>query len=310
MTLNSNGYLASVTNSAGECYTLAYTAEGLMTAFTDPKGNTNHFEYNDLGRLVKDINAGGGGWIITHARNASGYTNAMTTAEGRTTTFKVELLPTGDRKQINAYPDGTVQTKLFKTNGEEATMAPDGTVTTVLEGPDPRFGMQAPLPSLVTTKLPSGLTATLATMRTVTLAQANDPLSLTGLSETTTVNGRTYKQVYTAATRTWTATSAAGRPSSTVLNDKGRTILSQTPEFEAVQYAYDPRGRLNVVTQGSGAEARTTLIGYNAQGYVGSMTDALGRSLVFEHDLAGWVTISKPFLMAGRSATLMTLTAI
>ncbi len=64
----------------------------------------------------------------------------MTTAESRTVTFKVEPLTTGDRQQVNTYPDGTVQTKLFKTNGEETTTASDGTVTSVLEGPDPRFG--------------------------------------------------------------------------------------------------------------------------------------------------------------------------
>ncbi|MGH8567732.1 MAG: hypothetical protein ACREXU_06865, partial [Gammaproteobacteria bacterium] len=58
--------------------------------------------------------------------------------------FKVEPLAIGDRRQVNTAPEGTVMTKLFKTNGEETTTAPDDTVTTVLEGPDPRFGRQAP----------------------------------------------------------------------------------------------------------------------------------------------------------------------
>ncbi|MGQ0594443.1 MAG: NHL domain-containing protein, partial [Gammaproteobacteria bacterium] len=93
LTLDTNGFLASVTNPAGERHTVEYTAHGLMTAFTDPKGNTNRFEYDALGRLVKDTNAGGGGWTLTRAKNAQGYTNAMTTAEGRTTTFEVEPLP-------------------------------------------------------------------------------------------------------------------------------------------------------------------------------------------------------------------------
>jgi RHS repeat-associated protein len=71
--------------------------------------------------------------------------------------------------------------------------------------------------------------------------------------------------------------------------------------LEAVQYAYDPRGRLNVVTHGSGTEARTTRIGYNAQGYVGTMTDALGRSLAFEYDLAG--RVAKQTLPDGREVS-------
>ncbi|MGH8488936.1 MAG: hypothetical protein ACREXS_08770 [Gammaproteobacteria bacterium] len=127
LSLDANGYLASVTNPAGEAHRMVYTAAGLMTRFTDPKDNANRFEYDDLGRLLQDTNAGLGGWTIARTENATGYTNAMTTAERRTTTFTVEPLSTGDRKQVNAYPDGTVQTKLFKTNSEETTTDTDGT---------------------------------------------------------------------------------------------------------------------------------------------------------------------------------------
>ncbi|MGH8473304.1 MAG: RHS repeat-associated core domain-containing protein, partial [Gammaproteobacteria bacterium] len=161
--LDAHGYLATVTNPAGQTHAMAYTAEGLLTAFIDAKGNSNRFEYDDLGRLIKDTDAGGGGWTLARTENADGYTSSMTTAEGRTTTFTVEPLSTGDRRQVNTYSDGTVQTKLFKTNGEETTTAPDATVTTKLEGPDPRFGVLAPVPISVTTKLPSGLTATATT---------------------------------------------------------------------------------------------------------------------------------------------------
>jgi YD repeat-containing protein len=114
--------------------------------------------------------------------------------------------------------------------------------------------------------------------------------SHTGLTATRTLNGETFTAVYSAATRTWTSASAAGRQSTRVLDDKGRTILRQAPGLEAVQYAYDPRGRLTIVIQGSGTEARTTRIGYDVQGYVGTMTDALGRDLAFAYDLAGRIT--------------------
>ncbi|MGQ0594444.1 MAG: NHL domain-containing protein, partial [Gammaproteobacteria bacterium] len=202
LTVDTNGFLTSISNPASEHYILEHTARGLLTAFTDPNGNPDRFEYDELGRLAKNTNAGGGGWTLTHAKNAQGYTNAMTTAEGRTTTFEVDPLTTGDREQVNTYPDGTVQTKRFQTHGAETTTAPDGTVTTRLEGPDPRFGMLAPVPTSVTTKLPSGLTATLTTARQATLADATDPLSLTGLTETRTRNGETFTKGYRAATRT------------------------------------------------------------------------------------------------------------
>lgn len=86
-------------------------------------------------------------------------------------------------------PDGTSQTKLFKSNGEETITAADGTITTVLEGPDPRFGMQSPIPSTLTITTPSGLTATTTTTRGATLADPGELMSLTALNDTVTVNG-------------------------------------------------------------------------------------------------------------------------
>lgn len=144
LALNAEGYLASVTNPMGETHAMAYTPEGLLTRFTDPKGHANRFEYDALGRLIKDTNAGEGGWTIARTNNPAGYTTAMTTGEGRASRFEVEPLSTGDRRQVNTSPDGTVETKLFKTNGEKTTTAPDGTVTTVREGPDPIWDASAP----------------------------------------------------------------------------------------------------------------------------------------------------------------------
>ncbi|MGH8487836.1 MAG: RHS repeat-associated core domain-containing protein, partial [Gammaproteobacteria bacterium] len=262
LSLDANGNLASVTNPAGEAHRMVYTPGGLITRFTDPKGNANDFEYDDLGRLLQDTNAGLGGWTIAYTENAAGYTNAMTTAEGRTTTFAVEPRSTGDRRQVNTYPDGTVQTKLFKTNGEETTTAPDGTVTTLIEGPDPRFAMQAPVPAAITVKLPSGLTSQITTTRTAPLSNANDLLSLTILTKTTTANGKAYTSTFDKATRTYTHTSPAGRVATTVVNDQHRPLLRQLTGLNAVNHTYDPRGRLTETTTG----ARTTHLGYYESG--------------------------------------------
>ena len=301
LTLDANGYLASITNPAGEAHRIAYTADGLMTQFTDPKGNINRFEYDSVGRLLRDTNAGLGGWIINRTENAAGYTNTMTTAEGRTTAFTVEPLTTGDRKQVNTYPDGTVQTKLFKTNGEETTTRADGTIVTVLQGPDPRFGMQAPIPGTARITLPSGLTSTATTTRTAPLSNANDLLSLTILTETTTVNGQPYTNVFDKASLTYTNTSPAGRVTTSRVNNKRRPALSTVANLFPVGYAYDARGRLSRIEQGIGTHQRTSLIGYNAQGYVDTLTDALNRNTTFEYDLAGRVT--RQTLPDGRKLT-------
>ncbi len=76
----------------------------------------------------------------------------------------------------------------------------------------------------------------------------------------------------------------------TVINDQHRLLLRQLSGLNAVNHAYDPRGRLTEITTG----ARTTQLGYYesgaSQGYLHTLTDALNRTLSYDYDLAGRVT--------------------
>ena len=75
LTLDDKGYLNSVTNPASEAYQLQYTADGLLTAFIDPRGHKSVYQYDDLGRFVEDTNAAGGGWTLARSENlGGGYT--------------------------------------------------------------------------------------------------------------------------------------------------------------------------------------------------------------------------------------------
>jgi len=288
--LDTNGYLNRITNPAGESYQMTYTADGLMTKYIDPNNNISSYTYNDKGRLIKDVNPIGGGWTLNRTDNTSGHTVSMTTGEGRTSTFQVEPLSTGDRRQVNTAPDGSKQTKLFKTNGEEITNSADGTVTTLTEGPDPRFGMLSPVPEKVLVKIPSGLTSLTTTTRTATLTNSADPFSLTNLGTTVTQNGRTTTRQYVKSTQTWTTTSAESRTAIIQINAKGRPVLSQTQGLNPTAYTYDTRGRLSSFVVGAGADARTSTLSYDILGNLASITDAENRTTSFVYDLAGRVT--------------------
>lgn len=52
LTLDANGYLASVTNPAGESTGFTSTPGGLLTALTTPRGDLHQFAYDALGRLT------------------------------------------------------------------------------------------------------------------------------------------------------------------------------------------------------------------------------------------------------------------
>jgi len=290
LTLNTDGYLASITNPAGDTHAMTYTADGLLTTFTTPRGHTARMTYDTLGRLTRDENPAGGSWTLTRNNFNGGYTASMTSALNRTTSYRVEALSTGDRHWLNTNPDGTTTQSLFKIDGTTTITAADGTTTTSVEGPDPRFGMQAPIEKTRTTRLPSGLAQQITRTRSATLPDPNDLLSLQTQTDTVTVNGKTATNLYTAATQQHVTTSPTGRSTRTTIDAKGRPTQIETPGLNPIAYGYDTRGRLTNLSQGSGTETRTATLAYNPQGFLDSITDALGRVQAFTYDPAGRVT--------------------
>ncbi len=287
--VDANGYLNRLTNPAGETYQMTYTSGGLLTQFTDPRGNASHFTYDAQGRLSQDADAAGGSQNLARVELTRGYTTTRTTALGRATAYSLEDLTTGDRLRTVIQPDGTQSQSLAKTDGTTQLSEPDGTQTTSVEGPDPRFGMQAPV--VTSTQVATGGQIAVTTRtRTAVLGEPGHPLSLVTLTDSATLNGRTATSVYDAANRRETTTSAAGRSSIQEIDAKGHTTLTQIGDLAPISYAYDSHGRLQDLTQGSGAEARITTFGYDGNGYLSSITDALGRQAAFGYDLAGRVT--------------------
>jgi RHS repeat-associated protein len=287
-----NNHLVSVVNPAGESYAMGYTPDGLLTEFRDRRNQVNTFQYDAFGRLLRDINAGGGGWTLSRTQLGAGYRAQMTTAEGRGLNFTVQPQSNGDRLQVNTAIDGSVQQKLFKTNGQTITTQPDGTIITMQEGPDPRFGMQAPVVESQTIRVPSGLTSTTTMVRSVPV-QPGDPLNLS-LAEIVTINGRAFRSDYNAANRSFIFTTPTGRTSNHVINELGRPVSAQTTGLAPVNFAYDAGGRLKTILQQNGSEQRLTQMSYyvggSQAGFLERITDAENRTVVFEYDAAGRVT--------------------
>jgi RHS repeat-associated protein len=80
-----------------------------------------------------------------------------------------------------------------------------------------------------------------------------------------------------------------GRQTKSIVDGKGRPIQAQTAGLEPVNYEYDVRGRVKVVTQGTGIASRTTNFTYNNAGFLETITDPLGRMMRFNYDAAGRV---------------------
>ena len=218
LSVDVNGYLANVTNPANETWRLVHSNTGLLTQFTTPKNQSSLFIYDSLGRLLRDQDAAGGTETLARTELTDGYQTSRTTTLNRTTSYTVEMLDTGDRQRTNTFSDDTQTLTLERASGTQTTIQPDGTVANASLGPDPRFGLQAAIPATSSVVMPSGLTSNSSASSTATLATPGDPLSLTSLTTTSTLNGRTFTTVYNAATRTFVTTTAAGRQSNVIID--------------------------------------------------------------------------------------------
>jgi len=286
LTLDANGYLDSITNPAGESIQLAYTADGLLTSMTDSRGSTYNYSYDALGRLIKDEDPAGGFKALERKDIVNGYSVKLSTGLNRNTSYSVLQLSTGDQRLANIFPDGLTTETLVGTNGSQTITYPDGTRTTRVQGPDPRFGMQAPVTKSMTITSPGKLTQTITGERTATLVNPYDPLSLKTLTETTSINGRTFTSTFDAASMNLTSQTPMGRQTITTLDNKGRIVESQLSGIIPVHFTYDSRGRLSSVMQGT----RNSTFSYDAAGNLASATDSMLSTAGFEYDLAGKVT--------------------
>lgn len=290
LALDSNGYLAKITNPAGEAVQLSSSAKGLLTTLTDPGGNVHRFTFNPDGRLIRDEDPAGGAKTLARTESTNEYSVMLSTSLDRTTTHKVESLFTGDRRRVNILPSLLQFVSIQSRDGTANNRLPDDTQTSLSLGPDPRWGMQSPVAKSQTIIIPSGRVSSATTTRTVELADLVNPLSLTIQTSSTNVNGRIYTNVYSAANKTFTFTTPQARQSKTTIDAQGRMVQEQIAALFPTNYSYDGRGRLSVVTQGTEADERTTNFTYNGNGYLKTITDALGRKVDFAYDSAGRVT--------------------
>ncbi len=291
LAVDANGFLASISNPAGEQMQFASSADGLLTRYTDPRGKISVYRYDADGRLIHDADPAGGSKTLARVAITNEFTVTLATALNRVTTYQTENLPGKIQRRTITQPDGT------ESRSEEAIDAgtthatsSDGTISDTLLGPDPRFGMQSPTTARFSLQFPSKLQFTSSSTRSAVLANATDPLSLVSMTNTTTVDGRTTTNTYTAATRTFVNTTPAGRTQTFTLDALGRFVQGQHGNLDPVRVEYDNRGRLGSMSVGSVGNTRSVSFSYNAQGFLKTVTDPIGRTAHFIYDAAGRIT--------------------
>jgi len=327
-----DGHLESVVNPAGETTRLSYSKDGRLSELADPNEQVHRFTYSSRGALLKDENPAGGHWALARTQTPNGFRVALSSALGRTSTYQIERLSTGEERRVNTGPGGASIHVEKDKHGNDRVMHPDGTVSVSQLQPDPRWGALAPFLKSFSLSTPGGRTLSIAAERKANTApavaqQPRDPLgglapflrslSLPGpagdvlsrlpersaaaapsaeppsprsLTESFTVNGRSYQRIFDVSKMEWIQTTPAGRQVITGLNAQGRVVRRAVPGTLPTSFAYDNSGRLSSISQGTGAQSRVVTLSYDAGGRVARIVDPLKRATRFEYEPAGRMT--------------------
>jgi RHS repeat-associated protein len=284
LSVDGNGFISVVTDPAGNTVKFTNTTTGLLSARSDANGNVYNYSYDSNGKLTMDSDPAGGSTTLARTNSNSGYGVTTTTAMGRTSTYQVTTGLAGEQF-TNTWPNGLQATMSnIQQNGQlsESMSLPDGTASSSTLGPDPRWGLQAPVASSGTQTL-GNLSMTLTGSRAATLGTAGNPFTLVTQTDIAKVNGRTYTSVFTASTKTFLDTSPMKRKITTVLDSLERISSAQQGTLLPLKFAYDTNGRLSTVTQGT----RVTTLAYDSNSFLAGATDPLNLTTSFTHDAAG-----------------------
>jgi RHS repeat-associated protein len=287
LALDANGFLRQVTDPAGHVTKLTNSSLGLLSTMTDANGDVFKFVYDSNGRLTKDTDPVGGVINLARVESASGPTVTKTTALGRASSYQTAFSSTATQTSqlfTDTWENGLQATESdTQAAGQlsESVTLPDGTSHSITETPDPRWGIQLPIASTET--ITRGTLTKNITASRVASFTAGDPFSLVTQTDTKTVNGRTFKSVFTAANRTYINTTPVGRTSTIVLDAQERFSTGQLTGLALNQFTYDTKGRLASFAQG----ARKYTFAYDANGFLASVTDPLNRITSFTYDADG-----------------------
>jgi RHS repeat-associated protein len=281
ITTNSGGYIDKIINPANDTVKFEFTSSGLMTKMLDAKGNPTISIHDVDGKFIKEISADSGKTELIYTGIADGYQIESKSSLG-STKYIEEILKDKRRKFTIIGADGLATVSYKSQDGSTTTTYPDGTYSQIILGPDPRFGMQAPLVTKSDILTPGGTESISSMYRRVSQMTGE---KVTGLVDSMVVNNKTYLSTYNGIQNTVTGLSPMGRTFVASLDTIGRLIQSSVPGIENVNYKYNRLGFLTETSQGT----RKSTFTYDNRGRVHSITDPMNRTESFAYDSVGRV---------------------
>jgi RHS repeat-associated protein len=290
LTIGDDNHLTRVAYEDGSFYDFTYTPDGLMTAEIEPSGNRFEHVFDEQGRLKEVVDEQGGHWSYTRTVDSnSNVLMEVLSGEGNLTSFLDHTDSTGKYTSVITDSAGAVSRFVQSDDGLTVNQSlACGTELEYVYDLDPEYKYQ--YIKQLTQSTPAGLQK----QTTVNRIYANtDPYGIPELiTATVTVNGKavTVQNDILAAQKT--VTTPMGKTVTSFYDPATLRVKSVSVSgLHPTTYGYDSRGRLTLI----GTNTRQSSFVYNAQGFLGSVTDSKGRTTAYDYDPVGRVTgISRP----------------
>ena len=275
--------LLGVTYPDGSGYRFTYSPQGLLTGKSNPNGGLFAYSYDSMGRIAETQDAAGGRTQFT-SRFAGGGISAIVTDPMGRSSYSRRVEAGGASEVLFTDAAGLSTRRLSADQANERLISPDGSIATTRFASDPRYHSRRVAGSELL--LPSGLNS----VSSSTIAYAdNDGDGIPDLIDrSTTANGQTSTRSDDLRAGVRTLTTPAGRIASEFYDPATLLVTAREVAGLARQsFAYDLRGRLISTTVGTGADARTTTLAYDAAGNLASIVDPANRTTRFGYDPMG-----------------------
>ena len=308
VSLDSNGYLASVTNPASEVRQMTYYSGGLLQTFKKGKVNgstvaialTSTFSYDSGGKLLNDTNSTLPSstyvaQLLATQNSATQRTIDLTSATGKVTSFSRTNMSSYDPSAIKlttVAPNGFTSERNLSSTLEQYS---DYVITeTSNKTNDARFQAAASFVSSYSYAPVAQPTRILDRTQAVSLNNASDVFDINTLTVTEVANydstNRTNTTVYSGSTKTFTTTTPAGRTYVETINNFGLPTQVSYGTFYPVSLTYDTKGRVSGISQNTRSVSVTYGTAGTANGRVLTITNPLSQTTTFAYDSAGRVT--------------------
>ncbi len=284
-----SGNVVKILFEDGSAFRFLYDAKGRLVEKIDPNGNRFEYLYNDSGKVIKTVDPENASWAFSQESAGTGVETVVARPSGETLRYIDRYLQNGMLTSETVYPDSHKVTRSVSLDGGRIERHSCGMKTTYLYEADGTHLLYDPWsgePQLrnETRQTPSGLTKTIDYNLSY-VTEANG--SLVALSQTRTVNGKTYRYIRDFKEHNATLRTPEGRETRVLYTEDNRLpVRIDAPGLNPIFFTYDDKGRLIDRT----AAYRTYRYRYDAAGNLVETIDPLGRSTRYTYDPLGRIT--------------------